>query len=168
MSRLLETFTDLAFGVLNFFFGLSEATTRRRHDDPVTAEKKELTRLWLLSLAVAVITLLAALIVSSALGATSASGPLAFAAEALRRGGSAWSQPFCRWPSYAWRTSASASGVWNAPRQARAARVKTSISGMYAATAVFRLIELDALKPSLNAGICVRRSRLQDHAWEAL
>lgn len=86
MSRLLETFTDLAFGVLNFFFRLSEETTRHRHDDPATAEKKELTRLWLLSLAVAVITLLAALIVGSALGAASAGGPLAFAAGALRQG----------------------------------------------------------------------------------
>lgn len=84
MSRLLETFTDLAFGVLNFFFRLSEETTRHRHDDPVTVERKTLTRLWLLSLAVAVITLLAALIVGSALAA--AGGPLAFAAETLRQG----------------------------------------------------------------------------------
>lgn len=86
MSRLLETFTDLAFGVLNFFFRLSEETTRHRHDDPVAAEKKELTRLWLLSLAVAVIALLAAVIVGSALGAARADGPLAFAAEALLQG----------------------------------------------------------------------------------
>lgn len=86
MSRLLETLTDLAFGVLNFFFRLSEETTRHRHDDPATAEKKELTRLWLLSLAVAVITLLAASIVGPALGAASAGGPLASAAEALRQG----------------------------------------------------------------------------------
>lgn len=86
MSRLLETLTDSAFGVLNFFFRLSEETTRHRHDDPITAEKKELTRLWLLSLAVVVIILLATLIVGSALGLASASGPLAFAAVALRQG----------------------------------------------------------------------------------
>ncbi len=41
---------------------------------------------WLLSLAVAAITLLTAVIVGSALGAASASGPLAFAAAAQRHG----------------------------------------------------------------------------------
>lgn len=86
MSWLLETLERLLFGMLNFFLMLSAETKRHRRDDPFTAEKKELTRGWLLSFAAAGITTVAALFVGSALDAASAGGPLAFAAETLRRG----------------------------------------------------------------------------------
>lgn len=86
MSWLLETIADFAFGVVNFFLMLRDQTARHRHDDPFTAEKKELTRLWLLSGAGALIVLVVAFFVGSSLDAASAGGQFAFAAEALRQG----------------------------------------------------------------------------------
>ena len=86
MSWLLETITDLAFGLVNFVLRLGAETTRHRHDDPFTAAHKELTRRWLLSFAALVITMLAALFVVSVLDATRAGGPFALATETLRQG----------------------------------------------------------------------------------
>lgn len=64
MSWLLETITDLAFGLVNFVLRLGAETTRHSHDDPFTAAHNELTRCWLLSFAALVITMLAALFVA--------------------------------------------------------------------------------------------------------
>ena len=86
MSWLHATIADFAFGMVNFFLMLRDQTARHRHDDPFTAEKKELTRLWLLSLLAALIVSLIALLVGSWLDAASSGGPFAFAAEALRQG----------------------------------------------------------------------------------
>jgi len=86
MSRLIETIASFALSVLNFFLVLGDETARCRHDDPFTAEKKELMRLCLLSCAGAVIVSIAAFLVVSLLDAASAGGPFAFAAEALRQG----------------------------------------------------------------------------------
>lgn len=86
MSWLLETVAGFAFGVVNFFLMLRGQTARNRRDDPFTAEKKELTRLWLLSCSAMVIVAMVAFFIGSALDAASAGGQFAFAAETLRQG----------------------------------------------------------------------------------
>ena len=86
MSWLLETVVDFVFSLVNFFVMLRDQTARHRHDDPFTAEKKELTRLWLLSCAGAVIVSMVAFFVGSLLDAASTGGQFAFAAQTLRQG----------------------------------------------------------------------------------
>jgi hypothetical protein len=86
ISWLLETIASFALGLVNFMFMLRDETARSCHDDPYTAERKELVRCWLLSFAAAVIVSVLAVFLGSALNPASAGGQFAFAAETLRQG----------------------------------------------------------------------------------
>jgi hypothetical protein len=86
MGRVLEELMGALLGAIVSLDNFRNAVRPHRHDDPITAEQKRLTRSWVLSFVVAVGVVVVALMLDSLLASAGAAIAPGNAFEPLQRG----------------------------------------------------------------------------------
>lgn len=86
MGRVIEELIDALLGAIVSLDNFRNAVRPHRHDDPITAEQKRLTRSWVLSFVLAIGVVVVAFILDSLLARAGAAIAPGNAFEPLQRG----------------------------------------------------------------------------------